>query len=155
MRRENNKQIKNSKNYEMNKICSVCGGRMKYAYGENYECQQCGRQERSNFGKVKDFLEESGPQPAVIISENTGVSLEYITLLLHEGRIEIPDGSDHYIKCKKCGTDIRYGRFCPECMIAMTKNISSALALPDVGEKPTRKGDGSGKMRFMNKREKK
>ncbi len=141
-----------SREYEMGKLCSKCGGSMSYAYGENYVCNVCGGQERSDFGKVRDFLEKYGPQPAMVIHDGTGVSLAYIDLLLREGRVEIPDGSAVYIKCKKCGTDIRYGRYCPECSVAMSKEVHGAFGQAlDVGERPTKKAQSAGKMRFMTK----
>ncbi len=147
-----NKKV-NSNEYELSKICKQCGGKMNYAYGENLVCSLCGSQERTDFGKVRDFIEENGPQPAIVIHNGTGVSLQYIDLLLREGRIEIPDGSSMYIQCKKCGTDIRYGRYCPECMLAMSKEVHGAFGRADVGERPTKKGNASGKIRFMNRKQ--
>ena len=131
--------------YEVTKMCPKCGMKMKYAYGETYVCTGCGFQQVSDFGLVKQFLDENGPTPAIIISEKTGVSVDYINKLLRQGRIEIPDGSDVYIKCEKCGTDIRYGRFCPDCMQKTVNGISNAMWMPEVGEKPKQKK--TGKMR--------
>lgn len=122
---------------------------MKYIYGEMFECQSCGNKELSDFGKVREFLDENGPQNAETISENTGVSVKKIDEYLREGRVEIPDGSEIYIRCQSCGTDIRYGRYCPECMIRLTNGLSKAIWMPEVGEKPTKKGN-SGKMHLSN-----
>ena len=96
--------------FEKAKICPFCGNNMKYVYGEMYECPGCGRKEPTDFGKVRDFLDTNGPQPAIVIADATGVSLDVIDGFLKQGRVEIPDGSDVYIKCQRCGTDIRYGR---------------------------------------------
>lgn len=142
----------NSREYELGKVCEKCGGIMTYAYGENLVCNLCGNQGRTDFGKVRDFIEANGPQPAIIIHNETGVSLQYIDLLLREGRIEIPDGSASYIHCKKCGTDIRYGRYCPECAIAMSKELHGAINLAEMGERPTKKSNSSGKLRFISNR---
>ena len=103
--------------FEKAKICPFCGNNMKYVYGEMYECPGCGRKEPTDFGKVRDFLDTNGPQPAIVIADATGVSLDVIDGFLKQGRVEIPDGSDVYIKCQRCGTDIRYGRYCQECMM--------------------------------------
>ncbi|MGN0407927.1 MAG: hypothetical protein ACI4EJ_06695 [Bacteroides sp.] len=125
--------------YERVKECPACGASMQYIFGEQFQCPKCGRTELSDFGKVKQFLEENGPQPAIIINQETNVSIEYINLLLRQGRIEVPDGSEIYIKCQKCGTDIRYGRYCPDCMLKIAKSVNGVMWMDDVGEKPTRK----------------
>lgn len=136
--------------YEQTKDCPSCGNNMKYMYGEMFQCPVCGRKELSDFGKVKEFLDANGPQPAVVISDATGVKLHVIDGYLKQGRVEIPDGSEIYIKCQKCGTEIRYGRFCPECMLKMSSGISKALWNPDVGEKPKIKREATGKMHIMD-----
>lgn len=70
---------------------------------------------------------------------------------LKQGRVEIPDGSDVYIKCQRCGTDIRYGRYCPECMMKIAKNIGQAMWSPDLGEKPHNKPDMAGRMHSIGR----
>ncbi len=131
----NNKE-RPKKLYERPVFCKVCDKSMTYMYGDIYKCMSCGYEELSDFGKVKMFLEKNGSQTAIAISQATGVSVDYVNELLKEGRIEIPDGSNMYIKCQNCGTDIRYGRYCPDCMVKMTNNISTALWNAEVGEKP-------------------
>lgn len=142
---------KGVKKIEKIKFCPSCGEPMRYMFGEVFKCQVCGRSELSDFGKVREFLEKAGPQPAVVISRETGVQLNVIDKFLKEGRVEIPDGSDVYIKCQSCGTDIRYGRFCPECMMKMTKNLGQAMLAPEVGEKPR---NNFGRMHTMDEKEK-
>ena len=56
------------------------------------------------------YEELSTPNVARAIADATGVSVKPSRSFI-SGRIEIPDGSDSYIKCQMCGTDIRYGRF--------------------------------------------
>ena len=86
--------------YTMLKECPKCGTRMIYAYGEVYECPKCGNKEFTEFGKIRDYLEKHGPQNAVTIADATGVSVKTIQKFLYQGRIEIPDGSGSYIKCR-------------------------------------------------------
>ncbi len=144
---KNIKLQKPDRAYENIKICKLCNCHMNYIYGEMFQCPSCGRKERTDFGKVREFLEIAGPQPAVIISQETGVELKVIDKFLRQGRIEIPDGSDIYIKCQSCGTDIRYGRYCPDCMLKITKNLGHAMLAPEVGEKPRTK---SGRMHTLD-----
>ena len=83
-------------------------------------------------------------------ADATGVSVKTIQKFLYQGRIEIPDGSDSYIKCQMCGADIRYGRFCPDCMAKLNKENQTAVY---VGEKPKHKRDRNGKMHTLDERE--
>ena len=64
-----------------------CGNNMKYVYGEMYECPGCGRKEPTDFGKVRDFLDTNGPQPAIVIADATGVSLDVIDGFLNRGEL--------------------------------------------------------------------
>ena len=43
-----------------------------------YKYPGCGRKEPTDFGKVRDFLDTNGPQPAIVIADATGVSLDVI-----------------------------------------------------------------------------
>lgn len=135
--------------YEKRKVCPDCGGSMVYIYGEMYECPDCGCRALSDFGKVRKYLEDNGPRTAFAISDATGVDLDVIQGFLREGRIEIPDGSEQYIKCQKCGAEIRYGRYCPDCIRKLTNNISNAAWAPEMGEKPKKKYK-DGKMHFLS-----
>lgn len=136
--------------YTITKKCPKCGTNMVYAFGEVYECPNCGDKEYTDFGKIREYLEKHGPQNAVTIADATGVSVKVIQKFLYQGRIEIPDGSDSYIKCQMCGADIRYGRLCPECTAKLNKDKQ---AMVYVGEKPKHKRDVDGKMHTLDERE--
>lgn len=140
-----------SEMYQLGKPCKSCGSTMKYVFGEMFECPTCGRKEATDFGKVKEYLDEHGPTSAAIISDQTGVELGVIETLLKQGRVEIPDGSGIYIKCERCGTDIRYGRYCPDCIRQLSNNLNTAMWNPNVGEKPTIKSEMTGRMHIQSK----
>lgn len=129
-------------------ICKECGGITEYLYSGVYRCKDCGKQAMDNFGKVKAYIEEYGPSPAAIIAEGTGVSMQEIDSFLRTGRIEIPEGSKYFIKCERCSCDIRYGRFCPECVRELANGIKKAFLVEDIGERPKKV---VGKMRFLGR----
>ena len=130
--------------------CSKCKGRIRYIGGGRYECYECGHEEVDDFGKVKEFIDEHGAKPAVIISEKTGVPVDIINAMLRQGRLEIPEGSPVYITCEKCGCSIRYGRFCPDCIRNQTNSLKGMYFNPEVGEKPQRPmTQQDGKMHFF------
>lgn len=130
--------------------CEVCKGKMFYVHSGMYSCSSCGHTVLDDFGKVKKYLEENGPTPALGVSYATGVPIEIIEEFLKQGRVEIPDGSKYYIKCEKCGCSIRYGRFCPSCVREIAGGIKSVFCA-EMGERPKRE-DMSGKMHFLNSR---
>ncbi len=133
--------------------CSECNGKMFYVGGGRYECETCGHIALDDFGKVKEFLEEHGPSPAVVISAATGVSQEVIDGFLKKGRVEIPEGSPYYLKCEKCGCSIRYGRFCADCAAQAVGKVK-AIFNEEVGEKPKYelKSEKNGKIHFLNRK---
>jgi predicted amidophosphoribosyltransferase len=144
------RQIDTLIKYDRAKICPKCGELMRYAFGEVFKCDNCGAEEMTSFGKVRKYIEDHGPSNAANISDGTGVPVSTINRYLREGRIEIPDGSDSYIKCEDCGAEIRYGRFCPECSAKLSRDNSSMVY---VGEKPKHKMDYNGKMHTLDESE--
>lgn len=124
--------------------CSQCGGRLVFEGSGAYRCVSCKNIELDNFGKVKKFLDENGAASAIVIEQATGVNRKVIEQMLREGRLEIPEPSAYYIKCERCGCDIRYGRFCPECIKELAGGIK-AIFNSEIGEKPKLQG----KMRFF------
>jgi len=126
--------------------CSKCGSPVYYKGSGKYICSSCENIEYDEFGKVKKYLDEHGISTMGIISEETGVPIKHLNLMLREGRVEIPDGSKFYIKCEVCGCSIRYGRFCPDCVRRTATDLRQAFYVAEMGEKPKQ----SGIMRFYN-----
>lgn len=129
-------------------VCSACGGSLTYKSHGAYVCNTCGNIEYDDFGKVRAYIDANGPTPAAVISSATGVSIQKINNYLREGRVEIPEGSNIYIKCENCGQDIRFGRYCPECAAKLSKNLSGAF---EAGEVPKKSSVPSGRMRFVGR----
>ena len=129
--------------------CPIC----KTPYRETFlginKCSKCGYEEQNDFGKVRTFLEENGPQPSTVIAEATHVPIRKIDHFLMQGRLEIPEGSTVFIQCQSCGVDLRYGRFCPECALKLCKKLQSAFNESEVGEQPKKRM--SGKMQFIGR----
>ncbi|MDE7479075.1 MAG: hypothetical protein K2M91_14235, partial [Lachnospiraceae bacterium] len=53
-------------------FCSLCRGRMVYVGRGAYKCEKCEHEELDDFGKVRQYLEENGPMPALVIAQATG-----------------------------------------------------------------------------------
>lgn len=120
------------------RTCKLCGGLYYYrGFGYGY-CERCTKLDDDMFHKVKDYIWENGTASVAEVSEDLQVSERQIYNYLKDGRLEIPDGSPIYLKCERCGTDIRYGRYCPECATHIHKNLSSVTEadLCEIGERP-------------------
>lgn len=128
-------------------FCKACSGELQYKSHGEYECKSCGAIFLDDYGKVRKYIEVNGPTPAAIIADETGVPFDRINELLRQGRVEIPEGSDVYIKCESCGTDIRYGRYCPACAARLSKSLQGIY---EAGEVP-RKRENTGSMHFIGK----
>lgn len=136
-------------------VCEKCKGKLFFMGGGRYQCGSCGHETLDDFGKVKEFLDKNGPSPAVIISEATGVDQSVINLFLKNGRVEITEDSPYFLKCEKCGCSLRYGRYCPECIIRVTGQITSIFNA-EVGEKPKSANPSlSGNMHYISRDSKK
>lgn len=72
-----------------NRYCLKCSGRMQYTAGDIWKCPECGSEELSDFGVVKQYLQENGAAPAVVISKNTGIPVSVINSFIEEGRLDI------------------------------------------------------------------
>lgn len=132
--------------------CELCHGRMQYTGSGKYRCTFCGMEALDDFGKIKEFLDQNGPTPEAVISQQTGISMNTIDSYLKKGMVEIPNGSSVYLKCEKCGCDIRYGRYCPECAAGEMRNSLKA-SYQDIGERPRQYNpDMSGRMHYINRR---
>lgn len=122
--------------------CKFCGGMFRY-YGFGYGyCEKCTPIDNEMFHRVKEYIWEHGRATMLEASEATGVSIKQITQYLRDGRLEIPEDSEIFIRCELCGADIRYGRYCPECASRTVKELKSALKVDlfEIGERSKKKG---------------
>jgi len=133
--------------------CELCRSRLQYVGGGRYRCTFCRTEVMDDFGKIKQYLEDNGPTPQAIISKSTGIGMDKIESYLKQGMVEISNGGSCYLKCEKCGCEIRYGKYCPECA---KDDIKSGVktSYQDIGERPKRdlNSEMSGRMRFINRR---
>lgn len=123
----------------MIRICKLCGGLFYYkGFGYGY-CDRCVKIDDENFHRVKEYIWDHVGASVVEVSDQVNVSVKQIYAYIKDGRLEIPEGSPIYLKCEMCGTDIRYGRYCPDCATHMHKKLSSVTEadLCEIGERPS------------------
>lgn len=127
--------------------CPKCGTMYRDLEASVYICPNCGYEEPTNFGIVRSYLQEHGNASALEISRDTNVPVREINSFLRKGRLEIPESSEVFISCKRCGTSIRYGKYCPGCAQELAKELKSAFDPSCIGAVP--KGL-QGKMHSLN-----
>lgn len=134
------------------KNCKNCGRLFNYMGIGHMYCPKCAEADNKVFEKIKKFIYDNGPQNITQIEEGTGVSAKKIELYLREGRLEIPENSNIYIKCEICGVEMRSGRYCPTCAAKVQKEFSggSNYAMDEVGEVYNRKKTMA-KMHFLDR----
>lgn len=132
--------------------CEICGSRLYYLGAGRYECKECNEIFLDDYGKIREFLDQNGPSPAIVISKATGVDKQLIEGMLSKGKLEIPENSKYYIKCERCGGSLRYGSICPLCAKELTNEMKN-IQLEDVGEPPKHENRNSmkGKMHFLGR----
>ena len=119
--------------------CSICGGGLKQIRSGEYQCQKCGNYEYDDFGKVRKYLDENGPQPKEKIILDTGVTRAVVNMFLEEQRLEVAPHSEKALRCSICGKEIQSGIICSAC------KKSSSVKSGHVADK----NNTENKMRFL------
>ncbi len=114
--------------------CRKCGGIMIFKGVGEYRCEDCGRLEYDDYGKVRNYIEKHNGATAAQVSEATGVSQKSIRDMLKESRIEIAPASKTFLKCEMCGTSIREGRLCPKCEMNYHRNLEAQARMGHTGK---------------------
>ena len=111
--------------YNRPTICNECGGVMIFKGVGEYQCEECGRLEYDDYGKVRNYLEKHNGATAAHVSAATGVSQKSIRDMLKESRLEIALASKAFLQCEMCGASIRAGRLCPKCEMNYHRNLEA------------------------------
>ncbi len=98
--------------------CKDCGGIMIYQGVGEYQCEDCGKKDYDDYGKVRNYLERFRGATVAQVSANTGISHKKIRDMVKENRFEVIDDQMGYLKCEICGVNIKSGRFCSNCEMA-------------------------------------
>ncbi len=105
------------------KVCQKCGGVMVFKGVGEYQCEKCNFLDYDDYGKVRAYIEQHRGATAMEIEAAIGVPQKTIRRLLRESRIQVAEGSKSFLHCEICGQPIRSGRFCPQCEVAVHRNM--------------------------------
>ena len=93
-------------------------------------CNDCFEADEKDFETVKDYLLEHPGASTMEVSTQTDIDVKTITRFLREGRLEA-EGivvSDSDLCCEKCGTNIKSGRYCDDCLKKIQNELKGAAA---------------------------
>jgi len=95
--------------------CNSCGSGLRLKYRGSYECVSCGRMHYDSYQTIRNYLNGNGPKTMVQIAAATGIPRKTIEYFLRDERLEIPMDSAAFLRCEKCGANIRTGVLCDRC----------------------------------------
>ena len=112
---------------------------------ENEYCENC--QESLQFREVRAYVRENDVNEFQL-AEAFGIPLRKVKQWIRQGRLEYKEEihSMQNLHCQKCGKQIRFGNFCPEC--------NRAEYGVQGGFETLRAGDADEQIRFYNKKRK-
>lgn len=119
------------------KNCKRCG---KLHYGTGRVCSECMKKEEEKFLLVKSYLKENPDSSLIKVSEETGVTVPEIEKFLRDGRLEVTTGMSDYLKCMKCGSPIKTGKYCADCEKKVMNDVKTVYKSVASGEIKTQKG---------------
>lgn len=111
--------------YNIPRVCKKCGGVLVFKGVGEYRCEDCGELDYDDYGKVRMYIEEHRGATAAQIEAAIGVSQRSIRQMLKDGRLEVTKDSRTFLKCEICGKAIRSGQYCPECEVAVHRNLEA------------------------------
>jgi len=104
------------------KNCPKCG--KLYVYTGRFLCPACIAAEEEEFQKIKEYLLEHRGANVLEVAQATGIEEEVIIKFIKKGRIQ-SEGLTivDRLTCEKCGREIENGKFCPDCLEKMQKEL--------------------------------
>jgi flagellar operon protein (TIGR03826 family) len=133
--------------------CRMCGKLYNFIGGPYRNlCPNCIEKMEKKFDEVKEYIEEHKAATINEVSEECDVSSRQIEQWIREERLMISDDSPIGIRCERCGTTIRSGRFCERCKNKIANNLGSMYGESNAAvESMEKRASAEAKMRFLDK----
>lgn len=116
--------------------CAICGKMFEMA-GFREVCPNCIEKDMHDFNVIRDYLYVHPGAKVFEVSNNLDIPVPVIKRYLKEGRLEIIEKHNIFLKCEKCGKPICSGTQCDDCMKQSSHGFRTVYA-----------GIGSGKARL-------
>lgn len=129
--------------------CAKCGRIFQYLIGAPI-CPKCKEKEEEEFQLVKTYIYDNKNANMMEVSNQTGVQMKLIERFIREGRLMLSEDSPIFLRCEKCGTQIRTGRYCQSCSTSLSNEIRMG-ATQTPSENVKSDDPNKNKMHFLNK----
>lgn len=117
--------------------CAVCG-KFFDAVGFQTVCTECIAKDLKDFDRIRDFLYMHPRSKVFEVSNNLDIPVPKIKRYLREGRLEIIEKNNTFLKCEKCGKAICSGTQCDDCLKESTHDYKSSFAGNNNSKKQTK-----------------
>lgn len=102
--------------------CAKCG---RFFESDGYVrlCSICIEQDINDFDRIREYLYQHPYAKMFEVSNTLDISIGKIKRYLREGRLEIVEKNNQFLKCEKCGKPICSGIYCDDCQKQVNQNI--------------------------------
>lgn len=135
----------------MVKACLNCKRLFDDYFDTNTLCESCRKEEESLLRKVKDYLWDNPGTTEKKLNELFGVSKEQVKMWLRQGRLELTPDSKIKLTCLRCGSMIKTGKYCKECIVVLKEGFNTPQKGTLVQDTMVMDRNASNKMRFLDK----
>ncbi len=127
------------------KSCKLCG--MPFtSNGISDKCTQCTKRDEDDFKKVREYLYLHPGAKIFDVSKELDMSISKIKRYLREGRIEIVEKNNRFLKCEVCGKSLCSGLYCDVCY----KAVANGKVVPGTSSKENT-NENSQKLEYRSK----
>ena len=92
------------------KNCKICG-RLFQPIGFFERCPHCIDRDEEDFSKIREYLIIHPFAKIFEVSINLNISVNKIKRFLRDGRMEIVEKNNQFLKCEICGKSICSGQY--------------------------------------------
>lgn len=119
--------------------CALCG-RMFEVSGFRTVCPSCLEKDLNDFNQIRDYLYIHPRAKVFEVSNNLDIPVSVIKRYLKEGRLEIIEKENIFLKCEKCGKPVCSGTQCDDCQKQSSHGYKSSYS----------GSAGKGKISYLN-----
>lgn len=94
--------------------CSRCG-RFFESNGFIILCPTCYEKDQKDFERIRQYLYEHPRAKIFQVSTDLDMPVSKLKRYLREGRLEIVEKDNQFLKCEACGKSICSGVYCEDC----------------------------------------
>ena len=116
------------------KTCERCGG-LYETFLETNVCSRCYAILEDKLKSIKTYIQANRTADITEVCETMKIDEKQVMAWIREGRLKFPSESGVTVPCMKCGTEMRYGKYCGICRKDMIDELESVYDKPSVQQR--------------------